>query len=314
MLPILLDIDPGIDDAIALLMALSSPDVALLGVTTVGGNARLAHTTRNALRILEYAGRHDIPVARGASRPLRGAFSYAYHFHGPGGLTARLPLPVAKPITLSATQFLGSTLREAPGRVTLVALGPLTNIAHLLQQDPQARGLIGELLVMGGAFTGPGNAGPLGSAEFNIYNDPEAAQVVLSAGIPTTVVGLDVCHQVAFQSPDELLHLINGGPEARLAGRLLANWFRLHPGGTCHLCDPLALAAAIQPKLLTCRVTSVTVETHDDQRRGETRFGGAGPAVRVATGVDVEGFFSLLDGLLAGAAKSSPHRVDRSSR
>ena len=110
MLPILLDIDPGIDDAIALLMALRSPEVTLLGVTTVGGNAWLAHTTCNALRILEYAGRHDIPVARGASRPLRGAFNYAYHFHGLGGLTARLPLLNGKPITLSATQFLGNAL------------------------------------------------------------------------------------------------------------------------------------------------------------------------------------------------------------
>ena len=195
-----------------------------------------------------------------------------------------------------------------------MALGPLTNIAHLLQQDPQAGGLIGELLVTGGAFAGPGNAGALGTAEFNIYNDPEAAQVVFSADIPTTVVGLDVCHQVAFHSPDEFRHLMNGGLEARLAGWLLANWFRLHPDGTCHLCDPLALAAAIQPKLLTCRVTPMTVETSDGQRRGETRFGGDGSAVRVATGVDAEGFFSLLDRLLAGAAKPSPHRVDPSSR
>ena len=303
MIPILLDCDPGIDDAIALLMALRSPDVTLLGVTTVGGNARLAHTTRNALRILEYAGRHDILVARGAARPLRGAFSYAYEHHGPKGLTGRLPLPAAKPIALSAVEFLSGALREPPGQVIVVALGPLTDIARLLQRDSQAKGLIKELVVMGGAFTVPGNAGPLKTAEFNIHNDPEAAQVVLSAGVPTTVVGLDVTRQLGFHSEEAIQYLSKGGPEARLVAWLLASWFRLHPGKTFHLHDPLALAAAIQPKLLTCRVTPITVETGDDHRRGETRFGGAGPSVRVATGVDVEGFFSLFDTLLAGAAK-----------
>ncbi len=105
-----------------------------------------------------------------------------------------------------------------------------------------------------------------------------------------------------------------GSPEVRLARRLLANWFRLHPGGTCHLCDPLTLAAAIQPKLLTRQTTPITVETHDDHRRGETRFGGAGPAACVATGVDVKGFFSLLHGLFNGDAQPPLHRVDRSLR
>ena len=198
---IIIDTDPGIDDVTALLMALRSPDLTILGITTVGGNARLAHTTRNTLRILEYAGRPDIPVFKGSARPLRGAFSYAYHFHGPAGLTARLPLPRTSSSPLSAVDFLAKALRDAPGQVTLVTLGPLTNIARLLQQRPAVSGWIKELVVMGGLFTASGNSGPLKTAEFNVYNDPEAAQLVLSAGIPTTVVPLDVCHRGVLRGP-----------------------------------------------------------------------------------------------------------------
>ena len=195
--------------------------------------------------------------------------------------------------------FLAKALRDTPGQVTLVTLGPLTNIARLLQQRPNVRSWIKELVIMGGTFTASGNSGPLKSAEFNVYNDPEAAQLVLSAGIPTTVVPLDVCHQVVLPGPGQIAYLARGGPEARLVHRLLVNWFRLHPGGTLHLCDPLAMAAAIRPSLLTYRITPASVVTEHGPRRGETRLGGCDPPVRIAVEVDVDGFFSLLDTLLA---------------
>lgn len=288
---VIIDTDPGTDDAIALLMALLSGELEVVGITTVGGNARISQTTRNALRILEYAGRPDIPVAVGAGRPLRGRFTYAYDFHGPGGLTVRLPRPKTRPVKDGALDFLRERLRQHPGQVTVVALGPLTNIARLLRKDPNAAGRIREMVVMGGAVNAPGNVTPY--AEFNFYNDPLAAQVVLSSGIPTTLVDLRVCREALIRR-EAISPFLKGRREARLVGRILGNWFSLHPDKDAYdLCDPLAMAVAIEPGLLTTRRGAVRVETEDPLRRGETTtVEGEGVAIPMA--VDREGFFRLL--------------------
>ena len=184
--PVLIDTDPGNDDAIALLMALSpygSARLDVLGVTTVGGNAHLARTTRNALAILEHAGRGDVPLAKGASRPLSGTFPYGYYVHGPGGLTARLPMPRTVASGQGAVEFLRDRLMDGPeeGGTTLITLGPLTNVAKLQSLQPEAGSRISRVVLMGGAVGVPGNITP--HAEFNFYSDPQAASRVLSSGV-----------------------------------------------------------------------------------------------------------------------------------
>ena len=293
---ILIDTDPGTDDAIAILMALACPAAELAGITTVGGNVPLAKATRNALALLEYIGQPDIPIAPGESRPLKGWFRYAYDFHGPSGLTVRLPRPVTKPSTQRAVEFLAKAAAQSPQPITVVALGPLTNIARLLQQHPQALESIREMVVMGGAVEVPGNI--TRHAEFNFYNDPWAADLVLSSGLPITLVDLKVCHQALIRREDlDALH--RSGRGGKLAGRILANWFRRHPQDESYnLCDPLAMAVAIDPGILTTELCSIRVEVSDQVRRGMcTRQKGKG-SVRVATAVDVERFFRLFYRLL----------------
>ena len=176
MKKVVIDTDPGTDDAIALMMALGSPHLDILGLITVGGNAPLAQTTRNALRILEYMDRTAIEVFRGSARPLRGRFHYAHYFHGPGGLTVRLPLPSTRPEPQRATEFIVEQARAFHGGFSAIALGPLTNLARAIEKDRRLIDRIDEIVVMGGAVEVPGNV--TAHAEFNIYNDPAAAEIV----------------------------------------------------------------------------------------------------------------------------------------
>ncbi len=303
---VLIDTDPGTDDAIALLMALEARRlgmVDLLGISTVGGNARLGHTTHNALAVLEYAGGEEIPVAAGASRPLKGKFPYAYQYHGPAGLSVRLPAPRSKPVSDGATEFLRHVLlayedgpiTEREG-TTLVALGPLTNIAKLLQSHPLAAGPLSGLIVMGGALDVPGNVTP--HAEFNFYSDPSAARVVLSSGAHVTLVDLGVCRQALIQR-EEVDRLLKGDRAGRLAGRILSNWFRQHPEKEGYdLCDPVAMAVALEPGILTTRNGRVHVETGCPKRLGQTTFEAGEGSVEVATAVDAPRFFELFYRLL----------------
>ncbi|MDP3063536.1 MAG: nucleoside hydrolase [Chloroflexota bacterium] len=294
---LLIDTDPGTDDLIALLMALRSPELEVVGVTTVGGNARLAHTTRNALRILEHIGRADVPVAPGASRPLRGRFTYAYDFHGPAGLTARLPLPQTRPTPGRASDFIYRTLAASPGRVSILALGPLTNLARLLRKHPGAKRLMGELVVMGGAVGVPGNVTP--HAEFNVFNDPLAAQEVLASGIPITLVDLRVCRQALFRKAD-LARLGGKGRAAELALRVLKGWFRLHPKREAYdLCDPLATGVLLDPTLVTTEAVSLGVDVSDGPERGKTYVAATPGPVHVTREVDAERFKELMFRLLA---------------
>jgi inosine-uridine nucleoside N-ribohydrolase len=279
---VIIDTDPGTDDALALIMALNWRKLDIQALTTVGGNASLARATRNALRLLEYMGRTDIPVHKGASRPLKGRFEYAYHFHGPGGLTARLPLPKTQPAQLPAAEYIISAASSMRGELVLVALGPLTNVATALMKERRLPEWLKEVVVMGGAIEVEGNVTPY--AEFNIFDDPEAANVVFSSGVPVTLVGLDVCRETFVTRDDREWFSCHSQGE-KLAARILTNWFRSHPDhDRYHLCDPLAMAAVLRPDLLTYRQATVTVETDDRERRGKTTAAYGDGDVRVASG------------------------------
>ena len=285
MTKVLIDTDPGTDDALAMMMALNSPDLDVLGFTTVGGNARLADTTRNALRLLEYLGRTDVPVFRGSARPLRGKFQYAYDVHGAAGLGVRLRSPVTAPHAKRAPQVIMEMASVHRGELTVIALGPLTNIARALVLEPRLAAWIKQIVVMGGAAGVPGNVTP--HAEFNIYNDPVAADAVLSSGIPVTLVGLDVTSQT-YLTAAARPWVRGDSPAARLSRRILAGSLGPTTGlGRFHLHDPLAVVAAVRPCLFTYQQAAVAVETADPGRTGRTVASyGCGP-VAVAVGVDV---------------------------
>ena len=298
MTAVLIDTDPGTDDAMALMMALNALALDVVGVTTVGGNATLADTTRNALRILEYLGRADVPVYRGAARPLRGGFSNAYHVHGAAGLGVRLPAPTSKPHITAAPEFIAATASSHRGDLVIIALGPLTNVARALQAEPRLAQWTRELVVMGGAVEVRGNVTPY--AEFNIYNDALAADMVLNSGIAVTLVGLDVTTKTRIAREAE--PWVQGETAtARLSRRILANWFRSRPtADEYYLHDPLAVAAALRPDLLTYERAKVAVETGHSERLGRTTAAyGEGP-VKVALGVDVRASIDLVTGLLVG--------------
>ncbi|MCH8184992.1 MAG: nucleoside hydrolase [Chloroflexi bacterium] len=281
-----IDTDPGADDALALMMALAAPRLNVLGLTTVGGNASLANTTRNALRLLHYLGRGDVPVSRGAGRPLEGAFQYAPYYHGRGGLTVRLPRADAGVVGVRAADYLISLASAFRGELTIIALGPLTNVARAIDKEPRVARWVKDVVVMGGAVEVPGNVTP--HAEFNIFNDPKAADVVFCSGVPVTLVGLDVCNDVYFETRDIDL-LDSSTASGNLQRRIISAWFALHPESErFSLCDPLAVAAALRPDLMTYRTASVRTEATDQARLGKTTASyGSGP-VKVASAVRAE--------------------------
>lgn len=288
------------------MMAFNSPSLDVQGITTIGGNATLAHTTRNALRLLDHLGipvspddrTPGLPVAQGAARPLHGTFHYGYYFHGPAGLGVRLPEPRSHASLAPADQVIVNTVSAAPNEITLVALGPLTNVASALTIEPRLVEWTREIVVMGGAVEVPGNVTP--HAEFNVYNDPEAAAIVLSSGAPVTLVGLDVCDQTVVTRED-LPWVPGASKTAALANRVLGNWFKRQVDrDSYNLCDPLALVAALEPSLLTYWSAEVSVELEDMKRRGKTTARYGAGAVRVAVGVDVDGSKALMVDLLRG--------------
>ena len=294
---VIIDADPGVDDAIAILMALAWPGVELLGMTTVGGNVPVSRGTRNALALLEYTGRQEVPVAQGAARPRRGRFGYSYQFHGFSGISRRLPDPKARPVDVTAIEFLASKLQDNPGQITLVALGPLTNLANLLDQQPAALGLAASLVVMGGAVESCGNATP--HAEFNFYSDPVAAHAVLSSGVPLTLIDLDAGRET-FMTRGAAEALKGKSSAGRLAAQLLSNWFRRDSQRErFDFYDPLALAVALRPGLISTRRVTLEVETSDPLRMGQARVTAEEGPVAVAREVDAPGFFRLLQDLFS---------------
>jgi inosine-uridine nucleoside N-ribohydrolase len=293
-IPILLDCDPGHDDALALLLALASPEVELLGVTTVAGNQTVEKTTANALRVLALAGREEVPVAVGADRPLVRERFVAAYVHGETGLDGtELPVPSARPLEEHAVDFLAARVDG----VTLVATAPLTNVALLLARYPEARPE--RIVLMGGAIA-EGNVTP--AAEFNVWADPEAAKRVFASGIDVTMVGLDVTHR-ALVTTDHKERLREAGRVGRAAAELLDFYDRFHrevygfDGSPIH--DAVALAYAFRPDLLETRDRNVEIECESELCRGRTvvdlwRRTGREPNAHVAVGIDAEGFLELL--------------------
>ena len=293
---VIIDTDPGVDDAIAILMALVwpriAPNIELVGITTVGGNVALARATRNALALLEYAGRQDLPVAQGASRPLSGRYGYSHKFHGQTGLSRRLPRPTSQAINASAVEYLAHQLQRQPGQCHLIALGPLTNLSQLMAAHPHALSQAASIVVMGGAVEVPGNVTP--HAEFNFYSDPVAANEVISSGIPLTLVDLSACRQ-AFIGRDEVENLKSASPVGRLVVQILLNWFRKDLNRQLfEFYDPLALAVALRPGLIARRQLEVVVETSDLARLGRSKVVSNEGPVAVANDVDGEAFAVLL--------------------
>jgi len=312
--PLVIDTDPGIDDALALLLALASPEVDLRLVTTVHGNVDLAQTTENALRVLHLAGRSDVPVAAGARtslvvpQPER-----AGHVHGAAGLGG-VVLP-SSPATVDprpAVVALAELLRSSEQPVTVAAIGPLTNIALLLAVYPDEAARIGRLVVMGGSATRGGNV--TSAAEFNIWADPEAAAVVLAAGLPTVLVGLDVTLPTVLTEAG-IARFAAAGPVGATAGAVLRQYLD-HArssygtdGVVVH--DALAVTEAIAPGTLGTVRRDLVVDTGHGAGRGQTlvdrrRVSTAAGAVEVAESVDsgaaVEFLVSRVERLAAGLA------------
>ena len=265
---IVIDCDPGHDDAIAILLALASPEVELRGITTVAGNQTLEKTTRNALKILELAGRTDVPVAAGADRPLVRELQTAPNVHGESGLDGPdLPEPSAKPVDAHAADLLAELLQ--PG-VVLVPTGPLTNVALLLERHPDVRDRLERIVWMGGAIA-EGNVTP--AAEFNAFVDPEAAAAVFGSGIEVTMIGLDVTHKALFTRAHA--DRLRGTGRAGKAVAELSDFFqRFHEsrygfdGSPIH--DALAVAEVIDPTLVTTVTCNVEIETASQYCDGRT--------------------------------------------
>ena len=299
----IIDTDPGADDVLALIMALNADaagDLNILALTTVEGNARLEHTTANALRLLDYMGRGDIPVYTGESTPLVGEFHHAYEVHGDEGLTVRLPDTDLRPADGDAVPFIIETALAMPGELTLFALGPLTNVARALTQEPRLSDALKRIHIMGGQGDGSGNVTPY--AEFNIWDDPHAANVVFSSGAPVTLLGLDISHQTSIP-PDDESWLTGDAPGERLATRVLEAWFNLDEEehrARFSMHDPVTIMAALRPDLITTQAATLTVET-EGERVGEitANYNAAG-SVDVAIAVQSAEALAFMRGLLRG--------------
>jgi pyrimidine-specific ribonucleoside hydrolase len=292
--PIILDCDPGHDDAIALLLALASPEVNLLGVTTVAGNTTLENTTLNALKVLELSDHREVPVAAGAARPLMRELVVAEDVHGKSGLDgATLPDPVLQPGSMHAVDLLVEKILASPEPVTVVPLGPLTNIALLMNRYPEALDNVSRIVSMGGAI-GIGNVTP--SAEFNIFVDPEAAHRVYHSGVPVTMIGLDVTHQ-ALLNNTHAERLRPMGRTGRFVAELLdffiGNYPRHRSGGVgAPIHDAVAVACVIWPDLVSTIRCYVTVETQSELSRGRTvvdRWHVTGQPANAEVGISLPG-------------------------
>ena len=306
--PIIIDTDPGTDDAVAILLALAAPELEVLGLAAVAGNAPLAATERNARAVLELAGRTDVSVYAGCPRSIGGGAISALHAHGEGGLgSLELPPPQMALQPGHGVDFLIETLRaSAPRSVTVCALGPLTNIAAALIKAPDIAERLAELVVMGGASYALGNTTPC--AEFNIHADPVAAAVVFGSGAAITLIPLDLTHQV-MSTPERIegvralgnrggsaAALLMSPPRARKTGRGEPPAYALH--------DPCVIGYLLAPELFDGVETNVAVETQSPLTVGMTVIDWRGISgrpcnARVMTKIDADGFYALLTERLA---------------
>jgi inosine-uridine nucleoside N-ribohydrolase len=269
---VIIDTDPGVDDAFALLLAMRSPELQIEGITAVAGNVPLELTLPNALRMVEIAGRAEIPVAAGAKAPLVRRLVTAAYAHGENGLGgAVFPEPKMKPVSEPAAELIRATIRKHPGELTLITVGPLTNVATALNMDSELATLVRGLVMMGGSLSG-GNITP--AAEFNVYVDPEAARIVFQSGIPITMVGLDVTRKTSLN--DEHVRVLESAqnPVSQAAANIARHaidhnrerGFLVGP----NMHDSLAVAALLDPSLLKWKEYYVDVETSGELTAGET--------------------------------------------
>jgi pyrimidine-specific ribonucleoside hydrolase len=299
--PIILDTDPGHDDAFALLLAARAPELKLLAVTCVAGNQTLDKTALNARRVMTIGGIRDVPVAAGLAAPLLRPLNTAPHAHGESGLDGyEFGPPEIDLASEHAVDLIIRTVRESPEPVTLVPVGPLSNVALAFLRAPEIKEKIARIVLMGGAAHF-GNVTP--AAEFNIYVDPEAAAIVFDAGVPITMVGLDATHQARIRAEDRERIRALGTPVGQMVAELLAWYGRTSEervgweGAPIH--DALAVAAVIRPNLIETKHVNVVVETAGTYTAGSTvcdLFGNTGrpPNADVALGVDRDAFVELL--------------------
>lgn len=300
---IIIDTDPGQDDAVAILTALASPEIEVLGITAVAGNVPLDLTQKNARIVCELAGRTDIPVFAGARQPLKRPLVTAEHVHGRTGLDGPvLPDPTMPLQDRHAVDFIVETLRrEAPGTVTLVPIGPLTNIAMALMKAPDIAPKIARIVLMGGAYFEVGNITP--AAEFNIYVDPEAAQTVFRSGVPITIMPLDVTHKAMVTGARNEAFRALGTPVGRAVAEMTDFFERFDKekygsdGAPLH--DPCTIAWLLKPELFTGREINVEIECESELTRGMTvadwwRITDRPVNALFIGDIDADGFFDLL--------------------
>ena len=306
-LPIILDCDPGHDDAIAMVLALASPELDVKAITASAGNQTPDKTLRNVLRMLTLLGRQDIPVAGGARKPLMRELIITENVHGESGLDGpALPEPDFTPQACTAVELMAKTLRESPQPVTIVATGPQTNVALLLNSHPELHDKIARIVLMGGAMA-LGNWQP--AAEFNIYVDPEAAEIVFQSGIPIVMAGLDVTHKAQIHDQDIARFRQLGNPVATVVAGLLDFFMAYHRdekwgfvGAPLH--DPCTIAWLLKPELFTSVERWVGVETQGKYTQGMTVVDyyfltGNPPNTTLLLDVDRQGFVDLLAERLA---------------
>jgi purine nucleosidase len=301
---IIIDTDPGQDDAVAILLALASPEeLEVLGIVAVAGNVGLHHNATNARKVVELSGRGDIPVYAGSARPMRRHLVTAEHVHGETGLNGPdLPDPTIPLQSQHGVDYIIDTLMAAePGTITLCTLGPLTNIGMALVKQPAIAERIAEIVMMGGAYFEVGNITP--AAEFNIYVDPEAADVVLRSGVPITMLPLDVTHQIQ-STPERLAAIFGLGNKSGSAVYEMLTFsetFDLQKYGWAGapLHDPTVIAYLLQPELFEGRHCNVTIETASELTVGMTvadywHVTGKVRNVNYLRNGNADGFFALL--------------------
>ena len=313
---IILDTDPGADDALTILLMLASPEIQLEAITTVQGNVNIEKTTRNALALLEFLNARHIPVAKGCTTPLikppHG--EQGEEVHGKSGLgQAVLPEPVSKPVEKHAVDYLIERFLAEPGELTLFAIGPLTNVALAIRKEPKFAQAVKELVIMGGAVRSGGNITPL--AEFNIHEDPHAAHIVVNSGIPITLIPLDVTYQCLLTSADvERLNRIDS-PIAKFVRDVTADYmeFYLKYEGFdgCALHDPLTVAAIIEPELFSMEAHYVNVDISGGVSTGKTyadfmKVTKKPANMKVALGVNGRRFVELFLERMEGFCRSYP--------
>ena len=311
---IIIDTDPGIDDAAAILLALASPELSLEGLTVVHGNCSVEQGTTNALSILELARASRIPVARGCDRPLVQPSLLAPETHGNTGLGyAKLPPPVTKPLAQHAVDFLIEQIMASPGEITLVAIGPLTNLALAIRKEPRFAQAVKEVIIMGGAIRHEGNTTPL--AEFNTFVDPHAAHIVYHSGMPLTLVPLDVTYQCILLAEDVARLQRFDSPIPPFIADSTRFYMEFHDEYQqiegCIINDPLALALTFAPELCDYEELYVDVDISGGVSMGKTfadfyHLTDKPANMKVALGVRAREFIDLFCKRMEGLSRSIP--------